>query len=411
MVTYLSAEGYTCKVRDIYEHKTICGIAKAISSSHSDKIDYTEDTKLYADISDIRNHQLPLKQGNAVLVTGATGFLGIHIVRELYNCSDKTMYCLVRNEQKLAEYIRDFTDISYPNNRIIPIIGDITKECLGIKCDKIENMKRDVSDIIHCAADVSFFCSWERAKRINYEGTCNVVHFAEMLSAKLHHMSTMSVSGDLLVQQTQNSPNFSEDKLFIGQKYMDNVYVHSKYLAETAVIKANREDRINASIYRTANITWRASDGKFQKNYMDNDLYILTKVMKDVGAYPSELADEDIAITPIDDLAKCICSQLFTEENCVYHLNSDHSFILCEYMKALNITNSLSMNDFVEVISQREDQHSKFALMYISGILSDVNGMVVHFQKATTPKKLSDCGFTWSRLDDDYVRKYFDIGL
>ncbi|MBQ4575695.1 MAG: amino acid adenylation domain-containing protein [Clostridia bacterium] len=411
MVTYLSAEGYTCKVRDIYEHKTICGIAKAISTSHIDKIDSTEDTTLYTDISDIGAHQLPLKHSNAVLITGATGFLGIHIVRELYNSSDKTIYCLVRNEHKLAEYIRDFTDISYPNDRIIPIIGDITKECLGIDCDKTEIMKRDVSDIIHCAADVSFFCSWERAKSINYEGTCNVINFAEMLSAKLHHMSTMSVSGDLLVQQTQRSPAFSEEKLFIGQKYMDNVYVHSKYLAETAVIKAIREDRINASIYRIANITWRASDGKFQKNYADNDLYILTKVMQSANYYPDEMETEDIAITPIDDLAKAICSQFFVEGNRVYHLYSDYSRTLGEYMRTLNVFNSLPMDDFVELISKQEDQHSKFALMYISGILSDVNGMVVHLQKATTPAHLSECGFTWSRLDEDYVRKYFDIGL
>lgn len=411
MVTYLSAEGFTCKVRDIYEHKTIRGIAKAISISHSDKIDYTEDAKLYADISDIGNHQRPLKQGNAMLITGATGFLGIHIVRELYNSSDKTMYCVVRNEQKLAEYIRDFTDISYPNDRIIPIIGDITKECLGIKCDKIEIMKKDVSDIIHCAADVSFFCSWERAKSINYDGTCNVIKFAEMLSAKLHHMSTMSVSGDLLVQQTQNSPAFSEDKLFIGQRYMDNVYVHSKYLAETAVIKAIREDRINACIYRIGNITWRTSDGMFQKNYANNDLYILTKVMQSAKYYPADMETEDIAITPIDDLAKAICSQLFVAPNLVYHMYSDCHLSLGEYMRALNVSNRLPLDDFVEMISNQEDQHSKFALMYISGILSDVNGMVVHFQKKTTPTKLSDSGFTWSHLDEDYVRKYFDIGL
>ena len=411
MVTYLSAEGFTCKVRDIYEHKSIRGIAKAISTSPRDRTDYSKDAKMYADISDIVQHKLPLKQGNAVLITGTTGFLGIHIVRELYNCSDKTLYCLVRNEQKLAEYICEFTEISYPNDRIIPIIGDITKECLGITCKAIEALKKEVSDIIHCAADVSFFCAWERAKSINYDGTCNVIRLAEILSAKFHHMSTMSVSGDLLVQQTQNSPAFSEDKLFIGQKYMDNVYVHSKYLAETAVIQAIRDDRINASIYRIANITWRVSDGKFQKNYADNDLYILTKVMRTANYYPAEMETEDIAITPIDDLTKAICSQIQTTENRVYHLYSDYSVSLGEYMRALKVTKSLPLDEFINIISAREDQHSKFALMYISGILSDVNGMVVHLKKTTTPAELSDSGFTWSHLGEDYVKKYFDIGL
>lgn len=409
MVTHLSAEGYNCKVRDIYEHKTICGIAKAINASQSDEADYSADTQLYADISDIADHTLPKKQGTAVFITGATGFLGIHIIRELYSTTDKKMYCLVRNKQKLADFIRDFTDINYPNDRIIPIVGDITKEQLGVDNEMIDTMKADVSDIIHCAADVSFFCAWERAKSINYMGTCNVISFAEAISAKLHHMSTMSVSGDLLVQQTQTSPDFTEDRLFIGQKYKDNVYVHSKYLAETAVIKAIRENRINASIYRIANITWRVEDGKFQKNYADNDLYILTKVMQAVNCYPSEIEDEDIAITPIDDLAKAICSQLECEHNRIYHLYSDHSFTLGRYMEALGVNETKSLLEYIETVKACDDDYSKFALMYISGIMSDVNGMIVHFKKTTTPLYLAKKGVEWSCLDENYIKVLYNI--
>lgn len=409
MVTYLSAEGYTCKVRDIYEHKTIRKIAKTIVASQDEKADHSEDARSYADIRDVVDHQLPMKNGSAFLITGATGFLGVHIIRELFHKSDKIIYCLVRNEQKLAEYIQYFTDIRYPNDRIIPIIGDITEDHLGIASDIIEIMKRDVSDIIHCAADVSFFCAWERAKAVNYEGTCHMIDLAEELKAKLHHMSTMSVSGDLLVRQTHNSPVFSETTLFIGQQYTDNVYVHSKYLAETAVIRAIREGRINANIYRIGNLTWRTSDGRFQKNYADNDLYILTEVMRSVKYYPTDMESENMALAPIDDVARAICSQLSVTHNHVYHMYSDRHLSLGEYMMALNVPNRLPLDEFVEMLRKREEPHAKFALMYISGIVSDVDNMVVHFRQATTSAILSEHGFTWSRLDDAYVRKYFDI--
>lgn len=409
MVTYLSAEGYACKVRDIYEHNTICGLASVIMASQDQKADHAEDDRAWVDIRDIAAHQLPVKTGSAFLITGATGFLGIHIVRELYDRLDKTLYCLVRSEQKLAEYMRDFADISYPNDRIIPIIGDITEDHLGIAPDIVEIMKRDVSDIIHCAADVSFFCSWERAKTVNYEGTCHVIDLAAELAAKLHHMSTMSVSGDLLVRQTHNSPVFSEDTLFIRQQYTDNVYAHSKYLAETAVIRAIREDRINANIYRIGNITWRTSDGRFQKNYADNDLYILTEVMRSVKYYPADMGSEDMAIAPIDDVARAICSQLSITHNHVYHMYSDRHLSLGEYMRALDVPDRLPLDEFVGMLRKREEPHAKFALMYISGIISDVNNMVVHFRQNTTPAMLSERGFTWSRLGEDYVRKYFDI--
>lgn len=88
------------------------------------------------------------------------------------------------------------------------------------------------------AVNVKHFGHWEELKDININGTINVIKVANKTNCWLHYISTISVSGELLVKQVKKPAVFNEENLFIGQFYSDNVYVHSKYIAEKEVIKA-----------------------------------------------------------------------------------------------------------------------------------------------------------------------------
>ncbi len=409
IITDLSIEGFELKVKSFYEHKTIKDIAKAYYDGEADD-DYSEDKHYYSDISDIADYSLPLKQGNAVLLTGASGFLGVHIIDELMNTTDKKIYCLVRSESKLESAIKEYTSVDYPNERIIAVKGDITLPDLGIDSAVLPVIRQEITDIIHSAADVTFFCDWERSKLINYTGTCNVLALAEESGAKLHHVSTMSVSGDLLTRQTVHNPEFTESQLYIGQIYKDNVYAHSKYIAEKELVKAIRNGKVNASIYRVANLTWRASDGKFQSNYLNNDLYIMTSVMKNLRKIPAELAEENLALTPVDDCARAIVSLMRNEKNAVYHLYSDNSPNLLEYMSAIVDFSAVSLSDFCDILRQQTDSFSMFAIAYINGIVDGGNESVVLLKKTTTVDALKELAFKWQELGDKYYKNFNSFG-
>ena len=409
IITDLSIEGFEFKVKSFYEHRTIQAIAKAYYDGEADE-DYEEDKLYYSDISDISNYSLPEKQGNAVLLTGASGFLGVHIIDELIKNTDKKIYCLVRSEKKLEDAVKEYTNITYPHERIIAVKGDITLPYLGIAEENISAINDNVTDIIHSAADVTFFCAWERSKLINYTGTCNVLKLAEKIGAKLHHISTMSVSGDLLTRQTVERPEFAEHNLFIGQKYKDNVYAHSKYLAEKEIVKAIRNGKVNASIYRIANLTWRASDGKFQNNYLNNDLYIMTSVMKEIGKAPYEMLNENIALTPVDDCARAIVSLLLgNTQNSVYNLFSEHSMTIGQYLEGLNITDTVSFEEYRKLLQKRTDAQSQFMLMYVSGIEKDPQKSIVELVTDRTNDCLDSIGFNWVYLGDDYIAMFKNL--
>lgn len=405
IITKLSSYGYELKVRDFYDSHTILELADTLQRKSSLSTDYEDDVKCYEDVSDINNHLLPTKEGNAILLTGATGFLGIHIIQDLINNTDKDIYCLIRNKEKFNRYISTFTNINVNNPRLKVANGDITMENLGLENNLANEIKINICDVIHCAASVSFFCPWESAKRINYEGTCNVLKFSEDAHAKLHYISTMSVSGDILTKQTKENPDFSEKNLYIGQLYKENVYSYSKYLAEKEIIKAIRENKVNASIYRIANLTWRTTDYVFQENCNVNDLYIITKVLIKYNKVPLELVNVDLVMTPVDECASAIVKLLGVKENRIYHLYSDKSLNMIKYIKSMTIPDIVSLKELAKTLSQESDisDEANFVLMYISGIINSPSTSIVSIKNYETNKLLEKLGFKWSELDDKYA--------
>lgn len=411
IITDLSALGINVKVKDFYEARTIRVLTESLGTSMQLDDNYSNDDK-YRDITDIRRISIDSKTGGNILLTGATGFLGIHLLEEIINNTDKVVYCLIRKKDKFDRFLERYTTISKDCNRVMILKGDIIDDNLGMTEKMYKKISEDVSTVIHSAANVSYFCSWEKASQVNYLGTCNVIKFAEQANAKLHHISTMSVSGDVLTAQTEVKPNFTEDKLYIGQKYKDNVYAHSKYLAEREVIKAIREMRINASIYRLPNLTWRMSDGAFQENFNENDLYIMTKVMRKLKMVPLELAPEGVLISPIDDLAKAIIRLVLEKNNNdVYHMISSYSPTVEKYIKTLcSDVKELPMIDiYKELQLHPENTEMQFVAMYLSGILEAPDKMAVNITSERTNKVLNDMGYNWNVIDDEYIRKIDDI--
>lgn len=423
LITSLSVSGIEIKVRDFYENRTIRQLANIVKASSSEKADYTEDED-YRDISDVVIYSAPKKESGDILVTGVTGFLGIHIVKELYYNTDKKIYCLIRNLEKFNEFLKSYTDISLDevnysimnnsasnNKRIVPVKGDISLDDMGFSEELYEKMRKEIGSIIHSAATVSFFCSWEKAKKINYIGTCNIIKFAIESNAKLHHISTMSVSGDILTGQTVVFPQFDETKLYIGQLYKENVYAYSKYLAEREIIKNIRNNKLNANIYRIPNLVWRTSDGVFQKNFNENDLFIMTKVMCRIKKVPEEMKDENILLAPVDNVSKAIVTLMSARGNNVFHLVSSSSPTIGEYINCLTDVKVEGLKEIhKELMENPSDEEMQFLSMYLTGIIKDPARLLVHVHYDKTNKTLSNAGFKWDVIDKNYIKyveKYF----
>ncbi len=201
-----------------------------------------------------------------VLLTGATGFLGAHILNELLNEECGNVYCLVRGENESESCNR-------LNSVLRHYFGNKYDGCpkLKVVCGDIEEqfaLDAQIDMVIHSAASVKHYGSYKYFYGINVVGTKNMLTFAKEKNARFLYISTISVSGNTFadsfdVYVSEEEKHFYESSLFIGQD-LRNVYARSKFEAERAVLDAMKEG-LRANICRMGNLTNRASDGVFSQ--------------------------------------------------------------------------------------------------------------------------------------------------
>jgi thioester reductase-like protein len=179
-------------------------------------------------------------EGRDVLLTGATGFVGMELLARYLERSDRRVVTLVRAASDDAA--RERIDGVLANlfgsrsqlytNRIDAIAGDLLSPRFGLAPARFEELARQVSTIVHSAASVSFTQPLAEARAINLEGTRRMLDFAELVSARgtlerYGHVSTAYVAGT-------HCGCFAECDLDLGQRFR-NSYEQSKFEAERLV--------------------------------------------------------------------------------------------------------------------------------------------------------------------------------
>jgi len=245
-----------------------------------------------------------VKMEPGILVTGATGFLGAHLVKALLDEEKKKIFCLLRDgeKQRLQEcFVWYFGQeiLTAMKGRLEIVKGDISLEKLGMGEAEYSYLADKVSEIYHCAADVRHYAAEEDSyMKTNVGGTANMLAFAETANAVFYHMSTCSVGGEQLKEETEKK-TFTEKDLDIGQIWEKNIYVKSKFLAEELVLQAAQKG-LEVKIFRLGRLVGRASDGVFQKNPQTNAFYLLMKGFCELGAMPQSAANMKVDLMPID---------------------------------------------------------------------------------------------------------------
>lgn len=168
-----------------------------------------------------------------ILVTGGTGFLGSHLLWRLAQ-KDVPVKAIYRSEKTLKEVKTIFS--YYTNNvsgyfdRITWIRADITD------IPSLEEAFVGVTHVYHTAALISFNpAAWESLKKINVEGTANIVNLclAHKIQ-KLCYASTIAAIGKSL----DETPVTEQNEWLESEK---SVYALSKHRAEMEVWRGSQE--------------------------------------------------------------------------------------------------------------------------------------------------------------------------
>lgn len=335
-----------------------------------------------------------------ILLTGATGFLGAHILRELLK-KPCTVYCLIRDEAKFRKVLSYyFGEMKTDNVRIL--IGDIEDEYLGLTQEIYDRLAEKVDTVIHAAANVHHAGDYKVLRRTNYTGTKNITKFAVKAHATLHHSSTASLSGSGTTTQKQKHPVFDEFTLNVGQNFRDNVYIHSKYRAEECVLRA-RQDGLLVNIYRIGNLTWRSSDGKFQMNGEDNGFVGRMRALCKINAVPDEMNRFPVDFTAVDECARAFVSLVFSNHlNEIYHLYNPNVLSIEDVLKLANVPyRCISREEWLRLIQAEQNDKDIRVLAFYSQISS--RSGIVPTRNIFTVQRLREQHFTWGKPDKKYL--------
>ena len=414
-------QGIEVSYGDIFALKTPRAIAAKFSDSKeiSDgSADY--DYSVFDDI--LRANDLDSLKGQKnrvgnLLLTGASGFLGIHILKYFLDNYSGNVYCLLRSSKRagaekrlrgqLYYYFEDDFDW-YFENRITIIEGSVTDKNWFAQLDG-----KQIDTVINCAALVKHFSETDDIERVNAGGVKNLIDFCKEHNSMIVQISTGSVAGDRVNDNPPRSLKLSEQKLYFGQS-IDNQYVRSKFLAERYVLEAIR-DGLKGKIMRVGNLAARDSDGEFQINFVTNGFMGRLRAYLVIGAFPYSFMNYPVEMAPIDETAEAIVRLCATPDDCcIFHPYNNHYVPLGDIilqMKSMGMNIKLAEDkEFEEMLSRAQNDAQKAAklttLLAYENMDSSKKVEMISTENEYTTQALYRLGFSWSMTSRDYMNSF-----
>ena len=381
--------------------------------------DYSAINKLLAGntLEALRGGQMQEAMGVA-LVTGATGYLGVHVVHELLQRDDvPTVYCLVRGNKHMTAESRLRTQLFYYfgntyselfGTKLVVIDGDVTRpetfDCL---------LDKGIRTVFNCAANVKHFSAGTDIEDINIGGCNTCIDFCLKTGAQLIHTSTTSVAGTVESDHPVEGHLITETQLYWGQT-LDNQYIHAKFIAERNVLEAIISHGLRAKIMRLGNLSSRSSDGEFQINFHSNSFMGQLKAFQTLGCISYDSLTDDMEFSPIDEVAKAITLLSKTPDACcIYQVVNSHRQIfgnVIECMRNIGIPVEMVEADVFNARVQEAAQDPVKAgiLQSMLAYASDSDKYVAFNGEndVYTTQTLFRLGFRWSFTTWDYMEQF-----
>lgn len=230
--------------------------------------------------------------------------------------------------------------------------------------------------------------------------------------ARLVHVSTTSV-GEVWVDRGDGKqvPRLDERSLWFGQ-FLDNRYIHSKFLAERLILEAVAHHGLNAKIMRVGNLAPRSSDGEFQVNFKSNSYMGRLKVFHTLDCCPFDSYDELTEMSPIDETARAVVLLASTPKECtVFQPFNNHSQLLGDVLTLMEKIGGkmrfVEADEFAQAIAIASQDPEKAKLLSALVAYQDM----AHGQKALNIERdnrytcsiLHHLGFFWSDTSSEYI--------
>ncbi len=425
-------------VNDIFELKTPAKLANLLPANNIKLLDRLEQIKLaylkLAQEKDTYQSRIELEHAkyqrqvnslifdiensrftSVVLLTGATGYLGCHLLYQLLTTTNHIIYLPIRTNNKCNAYTKLYNkfnyyfeeDLNVYNTRIKVFSSDISKTKLGLSDTQYEDLVANVDSIIHSAALVKHYGENSEFYLENVQSTINLLELAKLTTNKdFHYISTIGVFTDIRVSDSDFNI-FKEENIDESYANLNNIYTKTKYQGEQVTLKY-REYGIKANIYRIGNLAINSTTNKTQENLEDNAFFQRVKTILKLGMLSQELSE--VEISPVDSTATAVIL-LFNQiglYNQIYHVFNPVNYSLHRLLNEVttNSVKEVPLSTFVDNIVVQltgKDDTSQLELFMLHqwGLHSNLEKLAatIIFQDKTN-LILDRLKFRWPKITD-----------
>ncbi len=443
----VALSNYKLGMQDFYTYSCVQDLAQFIENKAKDGgllvevdgIDKIDIPMLSAKLTNTKSENSKANNFDltTVLITGVTGFLGIHLLHELLlNKKVKQIYCIIRNKIGIeaSERLKKMIDFYYNSDeklfklieeKVIILNGEITKPNFNLSEDTYMLLQNSVKTVINCAANVKHFSKPEQIRSDNIGSVDNIINFCGS-KISLAHISTLSVAG--FKGRSTLDKIFDENTLYIKQTFNNNPYLVSKFNGEKHILESIRDNGLHAKIFRLGNIMPRKSDGVFQENYNQNIFITAMKTIMHLNVICEEFLDIKVEFSPVDECAISIMNLINDNTSVIYHILNNNEISIRDILRIygrLDSENSELITDSNSIIDSDENTtplkdtnftNKKFKIVtlpYFRSIINSLEDRYVKeyilgvnlnkFSQDLTLKCLKNHNFSWSESDKNYL--------
>ena len=440
VIVEASKHGVQIVFNDLFNLKTPRALAAFVESSisspssssspSSETIITTPEAEHYAPLNSLlaANTLDNFREGKRqpigdVLLTGATGYLGIHILNELLTNYHGKILCPVRakgNDEALSRiktlyfyYFGRTEAFSHFDERVTAFAAEVTEpDALNV----LDGFAVEPLTVVNCVANVKHFSAGNDIEMVNIESVRHLIAFCLRTGSRLIHISTNSIAGISVDNVPGPEVKLTEQILYIGQNIDANKYVYSKFKAEELVLDAIAHHGLNAKIMRVGNLSARQKDGEFQINFNTNNFLATLRAYVVIGMIPYEDLDQRFEFSPIDEVASAIMQLAQTPKECmVFHPSNTHrqflSDILMGFAESGITLKRVEKEEFQQALEKMMENPDLVTLLRPLMAYDMGSGHQTRWIEAAndyTTQVLYRMGFQWPPTAADYVHRFVD---
>ncbi|MBB5125815.1 thioester reductase-like protein [Streptomyces albaduncus] len=354
-----------------------------------------------------------------VLLTGATGFLGAFLLRDLMRTTRATVHCLVRaaDERTAWERLRrnleryGVWDDMAPD-RLAVVVGDLAQPRLGLSEDDYDTLAATVDVVYHNGAQVHWLHPYETLRAANVRGTEEVLRLAaRRRSVPVHYVSTVGVFADAAPDGRAlrvTDPTGPAERLPSG-------YLQSKWVAEQLAAQAVARG-LPVSVYRVDVVSGDQVNGACQTS---DFVWLSMKGLLQAGAVPADVGGR-FHLLPVDYVSAAILrvSRRPKSAGGTFHLFNPSAVSLRECVRRLRALGyTLEETDWDDWRARVEGDRGNAILPLLHAfemMTGDTDRFYPPMDTTETEAALAGSGIVCPAIDEElfatYVRYFVDTG-